>query len=62
VSSGVDLRGASSLLVRISSIALNVFSLDGGFDVFAGVLRKTDAATWCFDGEFVVECVVNEVI
>jgi len=29
---------------------------------FQGFLRKKGATTWCFDGEFVVECVVNMVI
>jgi hypothetical protein len=27
--------------------------------VFAGVLRKTGVFSWCFDGEFVVRCVVE---
>jgi hypothetical protein len=27
-----------------------------------GFLAKTGAKTWCFDGEFVVVCVVNVVL
>jgi hypothetical protein len=26
-----------------------------------GVFAKTGGKTWCFDGQFVVECVVNVV-
>jgi hypothetical protein len=34
----------------------------GGISVFLlGVLAKTGGRTWFFDGEFVVECVVNVV-
>jgi len=29
--------------------------------VFAGGFAKTGGKTWCFDGQFVVECVVNVV-
>jgi len=62
VSSGVDFRGASSLLVRISSVPRNIFPWMVSLPFLQGFLRKTDATTWCFDGEFVVECVVNMVI
>jgi len=30
--------------------------------VFAGVFEKPECQTWCFCGQVVVECVVNEVI
>jgi hypothetical protein len=30
--------------------------------VLQGVLAKTGVKTWCFCGEFVVECVVNVVL
>ena len=33
----------------------------GEFVVFAGVLRKSDGWMWCFDGEFVVGCMVDVV-
>jgi hypothetical protein len=29
--------------------------------VLQGILEKTGGRTWCFDGEFVVECVVKLV-
>jgi hypothetical protein len=35
--------------------------LKGGFGVFAGGFAKTGGKTWCFGGQFVVECVVNVV-
>jgi hypothetical protein len=30
--------------------------------VFGGILAKSGVKTWCFDGEFVVRCVVNVVL
>jgi hypothetical protein len=30
--------------------------------VFQGFFAKSDLKTWCFDGEFVVRCVVNVVL
>jgi hypothetical protein len=34
----------------------------GGCPFLLGVLAKTGDKTWCFCGEFVVDCVVNVVL
>jgi hypothetical protein len=43
--------------VRAGSIFAE-FNLGGDLWFLLGVLAKTGAQTWCFDGQFVVGCVV----
>jgi hypothetical protein len=52
------LRGVAAEIC--ARIFLGVVEI-GEFVVFAGVLRKSDGWMWCFDGEFVVGCMVDVV-
>jgi hypothetical protein len=55
---GEDLRGvATEICLQIFLVVVGM----GEFVVFAGVLRKSDGWMWCFDGEFVVGCMVDVV-
>jgi hypothetical protein len=41
---------------------LAIFFASGVFTFLLGFLGKMGGTTWCFDGEFVVLCVVNVVV
>jgi hypothetical protein len=45
---------------RIFQPAFTFFSRDGGVVFLQGVLQNCGGRVWCFCGQFVVKCVVND--